>query len=382
MGAVFSAVTKLDRDVDERVLASEVRAAAGDVLSEWTLQDVRLLVHKFRQRKAAGANVGWHEYFTKFEGTDEARMLREEYLDRAAWHPACDGFAMTRGQLFSPEEEGLDEPLLTSDAGSDVEVSSDDDFVSDDFTPLPESDHSDGDSDAEYFAQLGADLSHQVKARQRQASVGSDGGDGDDTGKGAGEAAGAVDGADGEAKGTEAPDGDNTGAGDGAATAKAADGDDAAAGADAGGDADGEADEEAEAKKAAQAAKEKKKREKRKLEREKAKANEQRRPFWKPPAHHRSMLGQKKKQREARTVPRSLDPACTNPIFFGHTTYRREQEDQEEIKRLTTGFEDDAQYNGVAMVRGAACCCRAVCGDLARRVCLLWPAVPACNAGG
>lgn len=353
MGAVFSAVTKLDRDVDERVLASEVRAAAGDVLSEWTLQDVRLLVHKFRQRKAAGANIGWHEYFTKFEGTDEARLLREEYLDRAAWHPCCDGFAMTRGRLYSPDEEGLDEPLVSSDPGSDADVSSDDEFVSDDFTPLPESDHSDGDSDAEYFAQLGNDLSQQVKERQRQASGGDADGDGDGDGGGdagaskaedasaeaAGDAGADADG--GENKGTEVGDG----AADGADTPEAADAD--------GADADAEADAEAEAKKAAQAAKEKKKREKKKREREKAAAKEQRRPFWRPPAHHRAMLGQKqKKQREPRAVPRSLDPACTNPIFFGYTTYRREQEDQEEIKRLTTGFEDDAQYNGVAMVRG------------------------------
>ena len=397
MGASFSNITKLDRDVDERVLASEVRRTAGAVLANWSLQDVRLLVRKFRQHKAAGANIGWHEFFTKFEGTEEARVLREEYLERAAWHPACQGFAMTRGKTFpGGDDDKLDEPDL-SDENSAPEISDDDEFMSDDFEPLPDS-GGDDDSDAEYFAELGRDLAVQVQRRRKQGLPTMSGAytPGGDSAVSEGAAAGADDDSDaelsadagdaedGEAKGVEADVDaatDTTKAVDGEAAgeAKATDADAKASDADAGtasvdgaaaddgnagdnADAEGDSKGDAEVSVDEEKLKKKEAKLKRKAQREakakaKAKAKkeaEARRPYWRPPTHHRPLLGvNATSKRQPRTIERGFDPACTNPIFFGYTTYRKEQEEQEEIKRLTTGYEDDAQFNGVAMNKEA-----------------------------
>lgn len=47
------------------------------------------------------SSIGWHEYFVAYEGTDEARRLRAQHIERARWHPACTGYTMEPGKLYA-----------------------------------------------------------------------------------------------------------------------------------------------------------------------------------------------------------------------------------------------------------------------------------------
>lgn len=88
----------------------------------------------------------------------------------------------------------------------------------------------------------------------------------------------------------------------------------------------------------------------RKAERKRRAAGQYRR-FVRPPKHLRRKPAQSSHTR--RSVPRSQDPAATNPIFWGASLKTVVAEEQATIKELTEGMEEDAKFNVASVVHAA-----------------------------